>query len=85
MNEIVNKFLLVENRFMPEMHSKKNLVLITALVVCLLKTKKEFKNLCRQQTQAIFTKMISIKLVFNMIWLNGKYKDLAKIIEPAKI
>ena len=35
----------------------------------LLKTKKEFKNLKKQETQAIFTKMNLIKHAFNMIWL----------------
>ena len=35
--------------------------------VNLLKTKKEFKCLCKQELQIIFTKMILIKLVFNMI------------------
>ena len=39
------------------------------LVVHLLKTKKESKNLCKQEIQIIFTKMILIKFVFNMIWL----------------
>ena len=35
----------------------------------LLKTKKEFKNLNKEEIQNIFTKMSSIKLVLNMIWL----------------
>ena len=54
MNEIVNNFLLTGDKFM--------------LVDHLLKTKKEFKNLKKQEIQAIFTKMNLIKLVFNMIW-----------------
>ena len=40
MNEIVNKFLLVGDKFMPEMHLKNNLILLTALVVYLAKTRK---------------------------------------------
>ena len=40
----------------------------------LLKTKKEFKNLKKQEIQVIFTKMNLIRLVFNMIWLMGILK-----------
>ena len=32
------------------------------------KKKKKFKNLKKQEIQAIFTKMNLIMLVFNMIW-----------------
>ena len=39
------------------------------LVDHLLKTKKEFKNLKKQEIQTIFTKMNLIKHAFNMIWL----------------
>ena len=67
MNEMVNKFLLAGDKFMPEMHLKKT-DLLTVLVGHLLKTKKEFKNLKKQEVQAIFTKMNLIRLVFNMIW-----------------
>ena len=35
----------------------------------LTKTKGELKNLWKQKTQIIFTRMILIKLVFNMIRL----------------
>ena len=43
--------------------------LLTVPVDHLLKTKKEFKNLMKQEIQAIFTKMNQIKHAFNMIWL----------------
>ena len=66
MNEIVNKFLLAGDKFMPEIHLKQPDLLIL-LVEHLLKTKKEFKNLKKQEIQAIFTKMNLIRLVFNMI------------------
>ena len=72
MNEIVNKFLLAGDKYVPEMHLKQlvNLVnLPTVLVGHLLKTKKEFKNLKKQEIQTIFTKMSLIMPVFNMIWL----------------
>ena len=42
MNEIVNTFLLARDKFMPEMHLKKQDLLIV-LSGHLLKTKKEFK------------------------------------------
>ena len=68
MNEIVNKFLLAGDKFMPEMHLKQR-DLLTVLVDCLLKTKKEFKNLKKQEIRAIFTKMSLIKLALNTTWL----------------
>ena len=73
MKEIVNELLLVGDRFMPEMHLN-NLVLLTVLVVHLLKTKKELKNLCKLEIQILFKEMNLIKLVFNMIWLMVKQK-----------
>ena len=39
------------------------------LVDYLLKTKREFKYIKKQEIQTIFTKMNLIRLVFNMIWL----------------
>ena len=65
MNEIINKFLLVGDKFMPE----NNLDLLIVLVVHLQKLKKEFKNLKKQEIRVIFTKMNLIKHTFNMIWL----------------
>ena len=68
MNEIVNKFLLAGDKFMPEMHLKQRGFTYST---CghLLKIKREFKNLKKQEIQAIFTKMNLIRLVFSMIWL----------------
>ena len=66
MNEIGNTFLLAGDKFMPEMHAKKPDLLLV-LVDHLLKTKKEFKNLKKQEIQAIFTKMNFIRHDFNMI------------------
>ena len=66
MNEIVNKFLLVGDKFMPEMHLRQPQFVYSA---CGPFTKnKEFKNLKKQELQAIFTKMNLLRLVFNMIW-----------------
>ena len=52
MNEIVNKLLLTGDKL---------------LVVHSQKTKKQLKNLCRREIKILFTKMILIKLVFDMI------------------
>ena len=56
MNETVNKFLLVGDKFIPEMHLN-NLDLLIVLVDHLLKIKKEFKNLKKQEIQSIFIEM----------------------------
>ena len=74
MNEIVNKFLLAGDKFIPEMHLKQPASLGKSgftYSACGLftKNKKEFKKSRKQEIQTIFTKMNSIKLVFNMIWL----------------
>ena len=51
MNEIVNKFLLAGDKFMPEMHLKQPGLTYSA---CGPFTKnKEFKNLKKQETQDI--------------------------------
>ena len=75
MNDIVNKFLLPGDKFMPEMHLT-NLDLLRALVEHLQIISREFKSLCKQEIQIIFTrtKMILLKLVFNMTWLMANIK-----------
>ena len=65
MNEIVNKFFLAGDTFMPEMHLKQPGFTYSA---CEPFTKnKEFKKLKKQEIQAIFIKMNLIRLAFNMI------------------
>ena len=63
----------------------------------LLKTKKEFKNLKKQEIQAIFTKMNLIRLAFNIVWLMGilniwqeeqlltKFKAIKRLILPKSL
>ena len=64
MNEIVNKFLLAGDKFMPEMHLKQPGFTYSA---CGPFTKnKERIQKFKQEIQAIFTKMNLISLVFNM-------------------
>ena len=62
MNETVNKNLVAEDKYMPEMYLKQ-LVFTYSAWVQLLKTKKELKNLSRQEIQLISTK----ELVFNIV------------------
>ena len=66
MNEIVNKFLLAGDKFMPEMHLKQSEFTYSACQP-FTKNKERFKNLKKQEIQTIFTKLNLIKLVFNMI------------------
>ena len=75
MNEIVNKFLLAGGKFMPEMHLKQQHLLIV-LVDQLLETKNEFKNLKKQEIQAIFTKNELDKTCFPHDMAYGNFKDL---------
>ena len=66
MNNIINKFLLAVDKFMPEMNLrqmqclikiKSSLDLFVLLVGHLLKMNKEFKSLWRQDIQNTFTEM----------------------------
>ena len=52
MSETVNKFSLVGDKFMPEMHLDLHIVLVDQLQ----KTKKEYKNLKKQEIHDIFFK-----------------------------
>ena len=68
MNEIVNKFLLAGDKFMPKMYLKQPDFTYRGCGP-FTKNKEKLKNLCKQETQIIFTRMILIKVDFNMIWL----------------
>ena len=63
---MVNKFLSAGDKFMPEMHFKQPGFTYSAYGP-FTKNKEKFKNLKKQEKQAIFTKMNFIKLAFNMI------------------
>ena len=65
MNEIINKFLPVGDKFMPEMQLKQPGFTYSAHGP--FTKNKELKNLCKLEIQILFIEMI--KLVFNMIWL----------------
>ena len=69
MNEIVNKFLLVGDKFMPEMHLKQPSFTYSA---CGPFTKN--KERIEKFIQTLYTEMSLIKLVFSMIWLIANQK-----------
>ena len=83
MNEIVNKFLLVGHKFMSEMHLKQPGFTYSACGS--FAKNKELKSLCKLEIQILFIKMNLIKLVFNMIWLMEKSKDLVKRTQSDKV
>ena len=67
MNEVINKFLLVGDKLMLEMHLKQPQFVYSA---CGTFTRhKELKNLNKQVILGIFIEISSIKLVFNTILL----------------
>ena len=68
MNEIINKFLLAGDKFMPEMHLKESGFTYSACGPFAKNKEKIQKLKKKQEIQAIFTKMNLIRLVFNMIW-----------------
>ena len=61
-NEIINRFLLAGDKFMPEMHLKQPGFTYSA---CEPLTKNKKRN----RRHRIFTKMNLIRLAFNTIWL----------------
>ena len=69
MNEIVNKFLLVGDKFMPEMHLRQPGFTYSA---CGPFTKNKERIEKFMQTEN--TEMNLIKLVFSMIWLMANQK-----------
>ena len=72
-NEIINKFLLVGEKFMPEMHLKQPGFTYSACGP-FTRNKERIENLCKLEIQILFINMNLIKLVFNMIWLMENQK-----------
>ena len=68
MNKIVNKFLLAEDTFMPEMHLKQPEFTYSAFRP-FTKKKERIQKFIEQDIEAIFPKMNLIRLAFSMIWL----------------
>ena len=67
MNEIVNKFLLAGDKFMPEMYLKQPGFTYNACGT-FTKSKERIQKFKETVDAKFFTKMNLIKLVFNMIW-----------------
>ena len=76
MNEIVNKFLLVGDKFMREMHK-----MLIVLVVHLLKIKKELQT---GNTEFIYRNEFD-KACFQHDMAYGKTKDLVKGTQSDKV
>ena len=73
MNEIVNNFLLVGDKFMPEIHLKQPGFAYSACGP-FTKTKERIKKFMQTGDTNFVYKNELIKLVFNMIWLIAKQK-----------
>ena len=76
---MVNKFLLVGDKFMPEMHLK-----VHFSKVHLLKIKKELKSLCKLEIHIQFRNKVD-KACFQHGMAYGKTKDLVKRTQPDKV
>ena len=74
MDKIVNKYLLVEDNFTPEMHLRQPEFTYTAYRT-FKKAKKKYKNLKKQEIHDVVIKTNQIKLHFNMTRL----MDILKI------
>ena len=61
------------DKFMPEMHLKHPGFTYSAFGP-FTKNKERMKNLSRLEIQILFTGMILIRVVFNMIWLTVNIK-----------
>ena len=78
MNEIVNKFLLVGDKFMPEMHLKQPGFTYSA---CGPFTKNKERIEKCMQTENLFYKNELDKACVQHDMTNGKTKDLVKITQ----
>ena len=67
MNEIVNKFLPVGDKFMLEMHLKQPGFTYSACNP-FTKNKERIKSLCKLEIRTLFTEVSLIRLVFNTMW-----------------
>ena len=77
MNEIVNKFLPVGDKFMLEMHLKQPGFTYSACNP-FTKNKERIKSLCKLEIRTLFTEMSLIRLVFNTMWLMANQNILQK-------
>ena len=68
MNNVINKFLLAGDKFIPEMHLRQPQFVYSACGP-FTRHKERIKNLNKQVIRVIFIEMNLIKLVFNTILL----------------
>ena len=73
MNEIVNRFLLVGDKFMPKMHLKQPDFTYSACGPS-TKDKERIEKFMQTGNTDFFIKMNLIRLVFNTIWLMANQK-----------
>ena len=84
MNNIINKFLLAGDKFMPEMHLRQPYLFIV-LVVLLLDIKKEFKKLNKQSdTRYIYRNELD-KSCFQYDSAFADHKDLINRTKSDKV
>ena len=83
MNEIVNKFLLAGDKFMPEMHLKQPGFTYSACGP-FTKNKERIKKFVQTGNTDFIYKNNLIRLVFNTIWLMANQKTLQKELNQTK-
>ena len=67
MNKIVSTFLVIRDKFMPEMHLKQPGFTYSACGPFTI-NKERIESLYKQEIQTLFTEMKLIRLVFSMIY-----------------
>ena len=75
MNEIVNKYLLAGDKFMPELHLKQPGFTYRACGPFIRNKERIEKIMQTVNTDFISKKTNLIKLVFSMIWLMANQKN----------
>ena len=76
MNEIVHKVLLAVDKFMPQIHLKQPGITYSTCGPFIKKQREEFKNLKKQEMQALFTKMNLACFQHDIAY--GDFKDLTR-------
>ena len=84
MNEIVNKFLLVGNKFMPEMHLKQ-LGFTYSAYGPFTKSKERFEKFVQTGNTDFIYKIELDKVCFHHDMASSKLKDLAKRTQSDKV
>ena len=83
MNEIVNRFLLVGDKFMPEMHLKQPGFTYSACGT-FTKNKERIEKFMQTGNTDIIYRNQLIRLAFNTIWLMVNQKIYQKELNQAK-